>query len=121
MAHNDKIPWSTCLVLAPDAPQYRLCVGNQLAPMTAGRLTHRQGEQWVENQFLVHFTWAQQALSALTEPMAEPEVLELPLVTPPAMQPTAPAPALVTELAVIEPLQECASAVPQPEDKYKQE
>ncbi|KAJ2827638.1 hypothetical protein FBU31_003116, partial [Coemansia sp. 'formosensis'] len=35
-AHNDEIPWSTCLAPAPDAPQYRLCVGNQLAPMTAG-------------------------------------------------------------------------------------
>ncbi|KAJ2437888.1 hypothetical protein GGF42_008478 [Coemansia sp. RSA 2424] len=147
-AHADEKPWSIRLSPAPGAIQYRLCVGNQLAPMTAGRLVCKQGEQLAENRYLYHFVRAQRKTAAAipatarvtmpeTAPGPEPTpVLEPEPTTAPRPEPvqgpgpeaaptpaTAPAPATATEPEPA-PLPGPAPApmpAPAPVDKYKLE
>ncbi|KAJ2745822.1 hypothetical protein GGI20_001877 [Coemansia sp. BCRC 34301] len=109
-AYADEVPWTTRLSRPPDAPLYRLCVGNQLAPMTAGRLTRRQDEMSSENYFVYNFVRAQKAAAAI------------------AAAPTAdPVPAQTAESAVLavavtaEPAAAAPTTVVQPEDRYKWE
>ncbi|KAJ1722907.1 hypothetical protein LPJ61_005879, partial [Coemansia biformis] len=53
-AHAQRTPWTLRCDKLPKGWQYWLCVGNQLAPKTAGQLTRHQSEIHAESRLVVH-------------------------------------------------------------------
>ncbi|KAJ2346200.1 hypothetical protein GGH92_003715 [Coemansia sp. RSA 2673] len=95
-AHSDPMPWTTRNSQPLDGPQYRLCVGNQLAPLTPGQLTHRQGERWTENQHLCRVIRTQLKVEATVLSPSDLEKLVQSLEGPP--EPALPPPPTATTM-----------------------